>query len=124
MKDNLLENFDNKIEKYIDWKDLQNESDRIISLIKDNNSSLDIFRSIQEKATLLNKKEIEKIQKLLMSQPWTKEIEIVAEMIGDKSNQKDLEKLKGEINPRIEYFETKISLFMKRIEDFDKLLER
>lgn len=79
MKDNLLENFDNKIEKYIDWKDLQNESDRIISLIKDNNSSLDIFRSIQEKATLLNKKEIEKIQKLLMSQSWTKEIEIVAD---------------------------------------------
>ena len=75
MKDNLLENFDNKIEKYIDWKDLQNESDRIISLIKDNNSW-----HFQSKKKLLNKKkEIEKIQKLLMSQSWTKEIEIVAD---------------------------------------------
>ena len=124
MEQGLLVNVDNKFEQYVSASNLQDEVDKILSRIRDTNNTFDFFKISQEKQTVFTKRELEKIQRLLQSRPWIKDIEIVSTFIDDKINSKDFEKFKKDVLPQIQFFDEKVNLFSKRIESFDRVLER
>jgi hypothetical protein len=124
MEVGLISNVETKFERYIDTETLNNEIERVLSLLRDTNEGIDMLKAKQDKIANMNKREIEKIQKLLQLRPWTKDIELVSTFIDDKCTQKDFEKFQKEVVPQINFFDEKVNLFAKRIERFDKILER
>jgi hypothetical protein len=120
----LMVNVENKIEQFVSSKTLKDEIDRVLSIIRDANVGIEILKNRQEKFSNSYRKEVDKIQKLLLTRPWTKDIEIVSAFIDEKTNRKDFEKFKSDITPQIEFFDQKVNLFNKRIEGFDRVLER
>ena len=120
----VMVNVENKFEKYVSAQNLQDEVDKLMSLIRSTNDSIDFLKGKNEKGLVANKREVEKIQKLLLTRPWTKDIEVVSAFIDDKTNQKDFDKLKNDVIPQVHYFEEKVNLLSKRIEGFDRVLER
>lgn len=120
----LISNVDTKFEQYINIKTLNDEIDRVVSLIRETNEAIEFFKNRQEKISTSHKREVEKIQKLLQTRPWTKDIELLSTFIDDKANKKDLEKFKGEVVPQVKYLDEKVNLFSRKIEGFDRVLER
>lgn len=124
MESSLMVNVDNKFESYVSSKNLQDEVDRLMSLIRDTNDTIDFMKVKSEKADIFQKKELEKVQKMLQARPWVKDIEIVSSFIDDKTNQKDFDTFKNDTVPQLVFFDEKVNLFNKRIEGFDRVLER
>lgn len=124
MEEGLMVNVENKFKKYVSDEDLKEESEKIRSLIRELNTNIDFFKAAYEKQRIVHKKELEKIQKLLLQRPWTKDVEIVSAFIDEKANQKDFEKLQNDVLPQVQFFDEKINLFNKKIEGFDRVLER
>lgn len=124
MEIGLISNVDNKFEQYINIKTLNEEIDKVVGLVRETNETIEFFKNRQEKLAGSHKREVEKIQKLLQTRPWTKDIELLSTFIDDKADQKDLEKFKNEFSPQVRFLDEKVNLFGKKIEGFDRVLER
>ena len=120
----LISNVDNKFEQYVTGQVLNEEVDRLIGLIRENGNSIDFFKKQQDKIASSQKRETEKIQKLLQTRPWIKDVELISSFIDDKANQKDFDKFKSDFVPQIKFMDEKVALFNRKIEGFDRVLER
>ena len=65
----LMENVETKIEQFVNTQTLNEEIERVTSLIRETNSSMEYFKIKIEKIAGIQKKDMERIQKLLQARP-------------------------------------------------------